>query len=61
MAELFCLARTFYPSKLENADWLRYYSQIFDYVEFCYSFVSLLTEKNSEKYSREFVNYRVDN
>ena len=23
----------FYPSKLENADWLRYYSQVFDYVE----------------------------
>jgi len=28
----------FYPSKLENADWLRYYSQIFDYVEIDSSF-----------------------
>jgi uncharacterized protein YecE (DUF72 family) len=23
----------FYPSKLESSDWLRYYSQVFDYVE----------------------------
>jgi len=23
----------FYPSKLENADWLRYFSQVFDYLE----------------------------
>jgi uncharacterized protein YecE (DUF72 family) len=28
----------FYPSKLENADWLRYYSQVFDYVEIDSSF-----------------------
>jgi uncharacterized protein YecE (DUF72 family) len=28
----------FYPSKLENSDWLRYYSQIFDYVEIDSSF-----------------------
>ena len=28
----------FYPSKLENTDWLRYYSQIFDYVEIDSSF-----------------------
>jgi uncharacterized protein YecE (DUF72 family) len=28
----------FYPSKLENSDWLRYYSQVFDYVEIDSSF-----------------------
>jgi uncharacterized protein YecE (DUF72 family) len=28
----------FYLSKLENADWLRYYSRIFDYVEIDSSF-----------------------
>jgi uncharacterized protein YecE (DUF72 family) len=28
----------FYPPKLENADWLRYYSQVFDYVEIDSSF-----------------------
>jgi uncharacterized protein YecE (DUF72 family) len=28
----------FYPSKLGNADWLRYYSQVFDYVEIDSSF-----------------------
>jgi uncharacterized protein YecE (DUF72 family) len=28
----------FYPSKLETADWLRYYSQVFDYVEIDSSF-----------------------
>ena len=28
----------FYPSKLENTDWLRYYSQVFDYVEIDSSF-----------------------
>jgi uncharacterized protein YecE (DUF72 family) len=28
----------FYPSKLANADWLRYYSQVFDYVEIDSSF-----------------------
>jgi uncharacterized protein YecE (DUF72 family) len=28
----------FYPSKLENTDWLRHYSQIFDYVEIDSSF-----------------------
>jgi uncharacterized protein YecE (DUF72 family) len=27
-----------YPSKLENADWLKYYSQVFDYVEIDSSF-----------------------
>jgi Protein of unknown function DUF72 len=28
----------FYPSELENSDWIRYYSQIFDYVEIDSSF-----------------------
>jgi uncharacterized protein YecE (DUF72 family) len=28
----------FYPPKLENSDWLRYYSQVFDYVEIDSSF-----------------------
>jgi uncharacterized protein YecE (DUF72 family) len=28
----------FYPSKLENDDWLRFYSQVFDYVELDSSF-----------------------
>jgi uncharacterized protein YecE (DUF72 family) len=28
----------FYPSRLENTDWLRYYSQVFDYVEIDSSF-----------------------
>jgi uncharacterized protein YecE (DUF72 family) len=29
---------TFYPPKLENSNWLRYYSQVFDYVEIDSSF-----------------------
>jgi uncharacterized protein YecE (DUF72 family) len=28
----------FYPSNLENSDWLRFYSQVFDYVEIDSSF-----------------------
>jgi uncharacterized protein YecE (DUF72 family) len=42
----------FYPSKLENSDWLRYYSQIFDYVEIDSSFYrmpSKITVKNWAK------------
>jgi uncharacterized protein YecE (DUF72 family) len=31
----------FYPSNLENSDWLRFYSQIFDYVEIDSSFYSI--------------------
>jgi uncharacterized protein YecE (DUF72 family) len=31
----------FYPPNLENSDWLRFYSQIFDYVEIDSSFYSI--------------------
>ena len=31
----------FYPTNLENSDWLRFYSQIFDYVEIDSSFYSI--------------------
>jgi uncharacterized protein YecE (DUF72 family) len=36
--ELFFLERPFYPPNLENSDWLRFYSQDFDYVEIDSSF-----------------------
>jgi uncharacterized protein YecE (DUF72 family) len=31
----------FYPPNLENSDWLRFYSQVFDYVEIDSSFYSI--------------------
>jgi hypothetical protein len=31
--ELYILEGPFYPPNLENSDWLRFYSQVFDYVE----------------------------
>jgi uncharacterized protein YecE (DUF72 family) len=34
----------FYPHNLENSDWLRYYSQIFDYVEIDSSFYRIPNE-----------------
>jgi uncharacterized protein YecE (DUF72 family) len=34
----------FYPDSLENADWLRYYSQIYDYVEKDFSFYRMPNE-----------------
>jgi uncharacterized protein YecE (DUF72 family) len=36
--ELFFMERPFYPPNLENSDWLRFYSQVFDYVEIDSSF-----------------------
>jgi uncharacterized protein YecE (DUF72 family) len=36
--ELYILERPFYPPNLENPDWLRFYSQVFDYVEIDSSF-----------------------
>ncbi|MGI8832495.1 MAG: DUF72 domain-containing protein [Nitrososphaeraceae archaeon] len=34
----------FYPPNLENSDWLRFYSQIFDYVEIDSSFYRIPNE-----------------
>jgi uncharacterized protein YecE (DUF72 family) len=36
--ELYFLKGLFYPPNLENSDWLRYYSQVFDHVEIDSSF-----------------------
>ncbi|MFZ0649145.1 MAG: DUF72 domain-containing protein, partial [Nitrososphaeraceae archaeon] len=34
----------FYPPNLENSDWLRFYSQVFDYVEIDSSFYRILNQ-----------------
>jgi large-conductance mechanosensitive channel len=41
----------FYPSKLGNSDWLRYYSQVFDYVDFLITaLIVFLAYKQLSKY-----------
>jgi uncharacterized protein YecE (DUF72 family) len=43
----------FYPPNLENSDWLRFYSQIFDYVEIDSSFYSIPDRFMVENWSKK--------
>ena len=43
----------FYPTNLENSDWLRFYSQIFDYVEIDSSFYSIPDRFMVENWSKK--------